>query len=62
MLSLIYWILIIIGAILVLASALTFKRKGEAELSANVTETPLFKIGVVMIVLGFVLMLVSIII
>ena len=54
MINIITWAIIIVGALLILISALTFKRKGEAELSSNITETPLFRVGAVVVIVGIV--------
>lgn len=54
MVDLITWVAIIIGFILIMTALVGFKRPNEAEISNNVTSLPQFKIGAVLIVLGFI--------
>ena len=59
MLDIITWGIIILGVVLTLLSCITFKRRGEFELSYNVTETTLFRIGVAVTVLGIIAKIVT---
>ncbi len=56
-LSVIGYTVLIVGLILILVAAVTYKRKGEAEISQSLIEVPIFKIGIVMVLLGLVLKL-----
>ena len=38
--------------------SITYKRKGEAEISQSLVEIPLFKFGVLMVMLGLVMKLI----
>lgn len=60
MMNIISWVTIIVGVVIILISMLTFKRKGEAELSANVIETPMFRIGAVIAIIGILIKIISI--
>lgn len=50
--STVAWIVLIVGVVLIMASFLIFKRKGEFELSSNVTETPTFRIGAIAVAIA----------
>lgn len=56
-LSIAGYIVLILGLILILVAAVTYKRKGEAEISQSLIEVPIFKIGIVLGLLGLVLKL-----
>lgn len=56
-LSIAGYIVLILGLILILVAAVTYKRKGEAEISQSLIEVPIFKIGIVLVILGLVLKL-----
>lgn len=56
-LSIAGYIVLILGLILILVAAVTYKRKGEAEISQSLIEVPIFKIGIVLVLLGLVLKL-----
>lgn len=43
---------LIIGLIMILVAAVTYKRKGEAEISQSLIEVPLFRIGIVLVLIG----------
>lgn len=53
------WVLIIAGVITIILSLFTFRRKGESELSSNVIETPMFRIGAVAGIIGIILKIVA---
>lgn len=48
--------LLIIGVICIVAAFTTVYRKGEAEISKDAVKTPYFKIGLVMLVGGIVML------
>lgn len=52
------YVVLIIGIISILIAAITYKRKGEAEISQSLVEIPLFKFGVLMVMLGLVMKLI----
>lgn len=56
-LSIAGYIVLILGLILILVAAVKYKRKGEAEISQSLIEVPIFKIGIVLVLLGLVLKL-----
>ena len=46
------YILLILGIALILVAVITYKRKGEAEVSQSLIEVPSFKMGIVVVILG----------
>ena len=55
MLSIIGWIITLIGVICIIVSFMTFKRKDEFELSGNVTDSMIFRAGAFLALLGIVI-------
>lgn len=49
---------LLLGIIFILVAAISYKRKGEAEVSQSLIEAPLFRLGVAMILVGLVLKLI----
>lgn len=48
---------LIVGLIMILVAAITYKRKGEAEISQSLIEVPVFKLGIVLVLIGLILKL-----
>lgn len=44
-----------LGILAILIAAVTYKRKGEAEISQSLIEVPVFKIGIIVCIIGLVL-------
>lgn len=45
---------IAIGALIMLAGATLFRRKGEAEISTSITAVPAFKVGAVLLIISII--------
>lgn len=48
---------LIVGLIMILIAVVTYKRKGEAEISQSLIEVPIFKLGIVLVLIGLILKL-----
>lgn len=48
---------LILGIVFILIASITYKRKGEAEISQSLIEVPLFRLGVAFVVVGLILKL-----
>lgn len=57
--NIISFILIFIGIILIVATMGSFRRKSELEVSSSPTASPMFKIGVALIVIGILAFIIS---
>lgn len=55
MLSMLSWIPLMIGFILIVYSFVSFRRKGESEISESAVSMPQFKIGVVLVIITIIL-------
>ena len=49
---------IIVGILLIIIAACTFRRKEEAEISQSLIEVPIFRAGVAITILGIILKLI----
>lgn len=48
---------LIVGLIMILIAAVTYKRKDEAEISQSLIEVPVFKLGIILVLVGLILKL-----
>ena len=53
------WLLIIVGALLIIFAAVFSRRKGEAEISESLTSKNEFRIGVICTVIGVIIKIVQ---
>lgn len=51
------YVFLLLGIISILIAFISYKRKGEAEISQSLIEIPLFRFGVAIILLGLVIKL-----
>lgn len=55
MLTTLSWILLVAGAIVLVAGFVTYRRRGEAEVSGSMAGTPTFKIGAIMMIIAVII-------
>lgn len=48
---------LILGIMFILIASITYKRKGEAEVSQSLIELPLFRLGAALVIIGLILKL-----
>ena len=57
-LSILGYVILILGIVFILVAAITYRRKEEAEISESLIEVPLFRVGVALVLIGLVLKLI----
>lgn len=59
MLSMLSWLPLLVGSILIVYSFVSFRRKGESEISESAVSMPQFKIGIVLIIITIIIKIVA---
>lgn len=57
-LSILGYVFLVLGIVLIIVAAATYRRKGEAEISQSLIEVPIFRLGCVLVLLGLVVKLI----